>query len=61
MKDKNGFLIRCKHCEWKIINDKEEQDFVCQKFGSSVIDYHICFADEHCRYYEPDVRGDDNG
>lgn len=60
MKDKDGFLIRCEHCEWKIINDKEEQDFVCQKFGSSVIDYHICFADENCRYYEP-KEGDGNG
>lgn len=59
-RDKDGFLIRCKYCEWKIINDRDDQDFVCGKFGDRIIDYHICYANELCRYYEP-KEGDDNG
>lgn len=61
MRDKDGFLIRCKNCEWKIVNNREDQDYVCQKFGSSMISYHVCAGDEHCRYYEPDLKeGRDN-
>lgn len=60
MKDKDGFTIRCKHSEWRIINDQEDQDFVCDRFGTDALGYHMCFGDEFCRYYEPN-EGSDNG
>lgn len=56
MRDKDGFLIRCKHCEWMIYNDKEDKDFICQQFGDKTYGYHICYGDENCRYYEPDSK-----
>lgn len=56
MRDKNGFLIRCKNCEWMIYNDKEDKDFICQQFGDKTYGYHICYGDENCRYYEPDLK-----
>ena len=62
MRDKNGFLIRCKHCDWMIINDRDDKDFVCQKFPTYNYSSHQCYGDENCKYYEPDIkRGDGNG
>ena len=61
MKDKDGFLIKCKNCEWMIINDWEDHDFVCRQFGDRMIGYHMCYGDEHCRYYEPDKKESDDG
>lgn len=60
MRDKDGFLIQCKHCEWKIIDNQENQDYVCGIFGKQMIGYHVCFADEYCNRYEPDIREDDH-
>ena len=52
MRDKNGFLIQCKHSTWEIIDDRDNHDFVCKRefFGGK----HYCIADEHCKYYEPE-------
>lgn len=55
MRDNNGFLIHCKHCEWMIINDREDHDFVCRKLENWT-GYHLCYGDENCRYYDPDVK-----
>ena len=62
MRDKDGFLIRCKYCDWMIINDRDDKDFVCQKFPTYNYSAHQCYGDENCKYYEPDIkRGDGNG
>ena len=60
MRDKNGLLIRCKHSDWKIIDDAENHDYVCTHFGDKIISYHACYADEYCRFYEPE-RSDNDG
>ena len=52
MKDKNGFLVHCIYCDWKIINDREDKDFVCSRNG------YLCYADENCPHYKPE-RTDD--
>ena len=59
MKDKDGFTILCKNCEWRIINNREDHDYVCTRFGDKMIGYHLCFGDDNCRYYEPDVKKGD--
>ena len=53
MRDKDGFEIRCKHTDWKIIDKQENKDYVCTKYGSRMNGYHICYCDEHCQSYEP--------
>jgi len=58
MKDKDGFVIRCKHSDWKIIDDAENQDYVCTHFDTNIISYHACYADEYCRFYEP-IKGEE--
>ena len=62
MRDKDGFLIRCKYSEWQIIDDRDNKDFVCLKFPTYNYKAHQCYADEQCRYYEPIREGaeDDN-
>lgn len=61
MKDKDGFYIRCKHSDWQIIDDRDNKDFVCGKFGCRITGYHLCFADEHCLHYVPDIKEDSDG
>ena len=53
MKDKDGFDIRCKHTDWKIIDKRDNKDYVCSLYGNRWDGYHICFCDEHCKSYEP--------
>ena len=60
MRDKEGFLIPCKYTEWKIIDTQDNKDFVCTKFPTYNYSAHLCHADEMCRYYVPDVRGEEN-
>lgn len=55
MKDKDGFTIKCKNSDWKIIDEQDNHDYVCLRFGCAVMKYHVCYADEYCRYYEPEV------
>ena len=51
MKDKDGFLIRCVHSDWKIIDDHDNHDYVCTKYNTA--GYHVCYCDEYCKDYEP--------
>ena len=60
MKDKDGFDIRCVNSEWMIIDDRDNKDFVCQKFPTYNYGAHHCFCDENCQYYKPYKEGDDN-
>lgn len=61
MKDKDGFTVRCKHSDWKIIDEKENQDYVCMKFPTYNYKFHCCYGDEYCRYYEPvDIKPAEN-
>ena len=63
MKDKDGFVIRCKFSDWKIIDERDNKDYVCTKFPTFNYGAHQCYADELCRYYVPDIKsreGDSN-
>lgn len=63
MRDKDGFLIRCKYSDWQIIDARDNKDFVCLKFPTYNYKAHQCHADENCRYYVPDIKegaNDDN-
>ena len=51
MRDKDGVVIRCKHSDWRMIDDSENQDYVCVRFKTT--GYHECYGDELCRFYEP--------
>ena len=46
MKDKDGFIIKCKHTTWQYEND--EPEFVCGIFGRG----GYCYGDENCPRYE---------
>ena len=54
MKDKDGFDIRCKFSDWEIIDDRDNHDYVCKKYFS--VGQHLCYCDEHCRDYIPDIK-----
>lgn len=56
MKDKDGFDIRCVHSDWMVIDNRDNKDFVCRKFPTYNYSAHLCYADENCRYYEPDSK-----
>lgn len=60
MRDAEGFLIPCKYCDWKIIDERDNHDFVCEKFARYNTGYHICYGDENCKYYEPCLKGEIN-
>ena len=61
MKDKDGFTIQCKNSDWMIVDNFDNHDFVCLKFGCRMTGYHLCYADEHCRHYVPDVKEKEKG
>ena len=49
---------RCKHSDWKIINDREDKDYVCVRDDSWITGYHLCYCDENCRFYEQESEDD---
>ena len=55
MRDKHGFIIPCVNTEWRIIDQRDNHDFVCMRFGDRMSGYHLCHGDENCRYYKPDI------
>lgn len=57
MRDKDGFIIKCKHSDWQIIDDDWNHEDVCLMYGNGLYRY-ICYADEHCEHYVPDVKED---
>lgn len=57
MKDKDGFDIRCANSDWKIINNREDKDYVCTIYGCRMTGYHLCYCDDHCKDYKPIKEG----
>ena len=49
MRDKDGFVIRCIHSHFQVINENDDAEFVCRKYGG-----HFCYGDEDCKGYEPE-------
>lgn len=60
MRDKDGFVIPCKHCDWMIYDEQDNKDYICLQFGGGITGYHHCYGDENCRYYEPKIKGAEN-
>lgn len=54
MRDEKGFLIRCIHSEWRIIDAQDNKDYVCMNELLTL--EHYCYADEQCRLYNPDIK-----
>jgi hypothetical protein len=57
MRDEKGFLIRCEYSDWKIIDARDNKDYVCLYFPTYNYSAHICYADEQCKYYKPIKKG----
>ena len=55
MRDEDGFLIRCKDTEWRIIDARDNHDYVCLRYGDKLSGYHLCYGDEKCKYYRPNI------
>lgn len=53
MKDKDGFIIKCKHTGWQYEND--EPEFVCKVKGRG----GYCYGDENCPRYEAEGSEED--
>ena len=53
MKDKSGFLIKCKWSEWRCIDDFWNHEYVCCQNG------YKCYADENCPHYKPERSEDE--
>lgn len=57
MKDKDGFIIRCKYTDWRIVDNFDNEDDVCTHHEVVSPGYTLrCYADEKCPYYEPDIK-----
>lgn len=56
MKDKDGFTIKCKYCTWKIYNNREDKDYVCDIYGGGIYGAHLCYGDDYCKHYEPNIK-----
>ncbi len=54
MRDAEGFIIKCKHSEWRIINEVWDHDDVCTFYPN--YSNLFCYADERCAHYEPDIK-----
>lgn len=54
MRDKDGFLIKCKYSEWRIFDERDNFDDICGIWGGKT----HCYADDKCIYYEPDIKAD---
>lgn len=53
MKDKDGYEIRCIHSDWKIIDKRDNKDYVCTKYSCYRTGWHICHCDDLCKDYKP--------
>lgn len=51
MRDKEGLEIRCKYSDWKVVDQRDNRDFVCTKYCAGGT--HLCYCDEYCRDYVP--------
>ena len=55
MFDSNGFAIRCAHTKWAVIDNNENQDYVCNRYTTA--GYHVCYCDRYCKDYTPIKEG----
>ena len=39
-----------------IINGRDDKDYVCLLYGNRWMGYKLCYGDEHCEKYEPDIK-----
>ena len=51
MKDERGFEIRCEFSDWKIVDARDNHDYVCSKYFTGGT--HVCYCDDHCKDYKP--------
>lgn len=59
MRDKDGFIIKCKHTDWQIVDARDNHDDVCTCIDIVAPGYTLrCYADEKCPCYEPKIRED---
>lgn len=59
MKDNDGNDIRCRHSEWRICDNQDNKDYICDR--PYMTGYHRCYCDEYCRYYEPITQDQSTG
>ena len=52
MKDQYGFDIQCEHSDLRIVNENDEEEFVCTK-GMFACRQKICYCNDKCSEYEP--------
>ena len=54
LKDAEGFDIRCIYSDWKIIDGRDNKDYVCTRYFTA--GNHICYCDNYCKDYKPITR-----
>lgn len=55
MLDDNGFAIRCEHARWAVIDNNDNQDYVCDRYTTTGA--HVCYCDKYCKDYKPIKEG----
>ena len=55
MIDEYGFVAKCKHSRWQVVDDEWNCDFICQTRHRG----YCCVGDEDCKGYEPEGEEDD--
>ena len=60
MRDKDGFIIKCKYSDWRIVDRYDNKDDVCTCRDIVAPGYILkgCYGDEKCPCYEPKVKED---
>ena len=52
MKDQYGFDIQCEHSDLRVINENDDEEFVCTDGHFAGVPRQ-CYCNEKCRRYEP--------
>jgi hypothetical protein len=55
MKDKDGFTVRCENTQWRIYDNRDNHDYMCDIYGIH------CHGDDHCEHYRPEVKEEQDG
>lgn len=58
MRDKDGFIIKCKYSDWEIVDAQDNHDDVCKFYP--FIGTLRCYADERCAHYKPDIKDEED-
>ena len=51
MKDEYGFDIQCEHSKLAVVDETDEDEFLCMK--DYVGKRRVCYCNESCKEYEP--------